>query len=146
MTHSIIMPDLGQTVAEGKILRWLKQPGDHVNRGEALLEVETDKVTMEVESYRSGYLRAILASEGEMASAMSPVAVLTDAIDEPVEGGGDGMAAGPGSISAAQASAVGHGSATAPAGTMQRKSGIHAGRVAATPAAKLRARERGVDL
>src|SRR5215831_7234812 len=96
MVHNIIMPDLGQTVAEGKILHWLKRPGDAVTRGEALLEVETDKVTMEVESYRSGYLRAILVGEGEMASAMSPIAVLTDQLDEISEEGNpeDAVAAG----------------------------------------------------
>ena len=85
MTHSVIMPDLGQTMAEGKILRWLKKPGDTISKGEALLEVETDKVTMEVESYRGGYLRAILVPEGEMASAMSPIAILTDHADEAYE-------------------------------------------------------------
>jgi pyruvate dehydrogenase E2 component (dihydrolipoamide acetyltransferase) len=49
MTHRVMMPDLGQTAAEGKIIRWLKKPGDMVAKGELLLEVETDKVTMEVE-------------------------------------------------------------------------------------------------
>ena len=59
------MPDLGQTVAEGKIVRWLKQPGDRVEKGEPLFEVETDKVTMEVEAYKAGYLRELLVAEGE---------------------------------------------------------------------------------
>src|SRR3990170_2979229 len=78
MTHTIIMPDLGQTTSEGKILKWLKKPGDKVSRGEFLLEVETDKVTMAVEAYVSGYLRAILVEEGQMASAMSPIAIVTE--------------------------------------------------------------------
>jgi len=79
------MPDLGQTVSEGKILKWLKKPGDKVSRGEFLLEVETDKVTMEVESYVSGYLRAILIEQGQMGSALSPIAIVTDSSDEPFE-------------------------------------------------------------
>lgn len=78
MTHTIIMPDLGQTTAEGKVLRWLKKPGEKVSRGEHLLEVETDKVTMEVEAYASGYLREILAEEGQLASALTPIAIITD--------------------------------------------------------------------
>src|SRR5579859_5235232 len=139
MTHSIIMPDLGQTVAEGKILRWLKQPGDPVARGEALLEVETDKVTMEVESYRSGYLRAILVGEGEMASAMSPVAVLTDRADEIVVNAGlrDAAAAGSRPEDRSDPSAPGQLS-SAPQAGLEVAGENH--RVAATPAARLRAR------
>jgi pyruvate dehydrogenase E1 component alpha subunit len=85
MVHTITMPDLGQTVSEGKILRWLKKPGDKVSRGEFLLEVETDKVTMEVESYVSGYLRAILVEQGQMGSSSNPIAIVTDSSDEPFE-------------------------------------------------------------
>jgi pyruvate dehydrogenase E2 component (dihydrolipoamide acetyltransferase) len=82
MKHEIIMPDLGQTAAEGKIVRWLKRPGEKVAQGDPILEVETDKVTMEVESYKAGYLRALLVNEGEMASAMAPIAILTDEPEE----------------------------------------------------------------
>jgi pyruvate dehydrogenase E2 component (dihydrolipoamide acetyltransferase) len=144
MVHNVIMPDLGQTVAEGKILRWLKRPGDVVSRGEALLEVETDKVTMEVESYRSGYLRTILVGEGEMASAMSPIAVLSDQLDEVFEHGypGDGLAGGPvGDHTSATPKQVSAASTPA-AGAVQN----HEQRVVATPASRLRAREHGVDL
>jgi pyruvate dehydrogenase E2 component (dihydrolipoamide acetyltransferase) len=147
MTHNIIMPDLGQTVAEGKILRWLKKPGDLVTRGEALLEVETDKVTMEVESYRSGFLRAILVGEGEMASAMSPVAVLTDRADEVLGNGGlrDAEAAGPVLEHGADPSTRGQAASELARG-VEPAGQNHSGRVAASPAAKLRAREAGVDL
>lgn len=143
MVHNIIMPDLGQTVAEGKILRWLKRLGDHVSKGEALLEVETDKVTMEVESYRSGFLRAILVSEGQMASAMSPVAVLSDQADEALRRDGEGIVTAAGSNGstlppdAPQVWPI-PGSAPAVQG--------HFGRVPATPAAKLFAREHGINL
>ena len=85
MTHSVIMPDLGQTVSEGKVLRWLKKPGDTVKKGEPLFEVETDKVTVEVEAYRDGTLREILAGEGQVASALTAVAILTDDAREPYE-------------------------------------------------------------
>ena len=57
MKHVIIMPDLGQTTSEAKIVSWLKNPGDKLAMGEPLLEVETDKATMDVEAYVGGYLR-----------------------------------------------------------------------------------------
>src|SRR5271165_7669705 len=85
MMHTIVMPDLGQTTAEGKILRWLKKPSEKVLKGDHLLEVETDKVVMDVESYLSGYLRRVLAAEGQMVSAMAPIAIVTDTLEEPLE-------------------------------------------------------------
>ncbi len=83
MTHTIIMPDLGQTTGEAKLLRWLKKPGDRVQKGEHLLEVETDKVTMEVEAYTTGYLREILVDEGNLACALAPIGIVTDDPNEP---------------------------------------------------------------
>src|SRR5262245_64192515 len=82
MKHIIIMPDLGQTSSEAKIISWLKKPGDKLAMGEPLLEVETDKATMDVESYVGGFLRKKLANEGEMVAASNPVAILTDTPDE----------------------------------------------------------------
>ena len=146
MTHHVIMPDLGQTAAEGKILRWLKRPGDQIGKGEALLEVETDKVTIEVESYKSGYLRAVLVPEGEMASAMSPIAILTDRPDETYENreAGEPMRSGSG-LGHAPRSSTGEAeytqAATRPVGAT-----VDATRMAATPAAKSRARELGLDM
>jgi pyruvate dehydrogenase E2 component (dihydrolipoamide acetyltransferase) len=144
MVHTMIMPDLGQTVAEGKILRWLKRPGDAVNRGEALLEVETDKVTMEVESYKSGYLRAILVGEGEMASAMSAIAVLTDQFDEIFEESRERSELAGGLGREGTSGTPEHVSTRAqPAGEALQSRDA---RVRATPAARLRARELSVDL
>ena len=56
MTNTVIMPQLGETVAEGKILKWFKSVGDDVKEGDNLFEVETDKVTLEVQSIVSGRL------------------------------------------------------------------------------------------
>ncbi|MEM1990623.1 MAG: dihydrolipoamide acetyltransferase family protein [Candidatus Bathyarchaeia archaeon] len=66
MVVEIIMPKLGQTMEKGKILRWLKKEGERVERGETLLEVETDKAVLEVEARGSGILKRILAQEGEV--------------------------------------------------------------------------------
>ena len=85
MRHTIILPDLGQTTSEAKILKWHKKPGDLVSAGEPLVEVETDKATMDVEAYVGGYLRATLVEEGQMATAKDPIAVLTDTAGEDFE-------------------------------------------------------------
>src|SRR3954447_25419263 len=62
----VTMPQLGESVAEGTIGKWLKQPGDHVAKYEPLVEVVTDKVNAEVPSPFEGVLREILAEEGSV--------------------------------------------------------------------------------
>jgi len=84
MLHVIILPDLGQTTNEAKILQWLKKPGEYVSRGEPLVSVETDKVNMDVESFESGYLRAVLVDEGAVVTALTRIAILTDSPDESI--------------------------------------------------------------
>ena len=81
MLKEIRMPDLGTTVDELRIIRWLKQPGDAVKRGEPLLEVETDKATMEVESYLAGYLKKIEAGEDTEVVAGDIIAYIGDEND-----------------------------------------------------------------
>jgi len=63
--HKVIMPKLGMTMESGLIVNWLKKEGKHVKKGEPLLDFMTDKVTIEVESFNTGYLKKILAREGE---------------------------------------------------------------------------------
>ena len=58
------MPALSSTMTEGKIVEWLKQPGDKVARGESVLVVESDKADMDVESFQDGYLAAVLMPAG----------------------------------------------------------------------------------
>jgi pyruvate dehydrogenase E2 component (dihydrolipoamide acetyltransferase) len=143
MNHRVIMPDLGQTAAEGKILRWLKKPGDRVAKGEALFEVETDKVTMEVESYQRGYLRALLVGEGQMASAMSPIAILTDSPEEVYEGSDvpGGHTTLPQKSNSETANLSGSGSGASVLSGLAPQS-----RPSATPAARAHARELGLQL
>ena len=64
MVTEIIMPKMGQTMEKGKIIKWLKKDGEKVERGEPLLEIETDKTTIEVEARDSGIVKT-LAQEGE---------------------------------------------------------------------------------
>ena len=76
MSADIIMPQLGETVAEGKILAWFKSVGDAVKAGDRLFEVETDKVTVEVEAISAGKLSEIRVGKGVSAKVGAVVAVL----------------------------------------------------------------------
>lgn len=76
MTETIIMPQLGETVAEGKILTWFKAVGDDIKVGDRLFEVETDKVTVEVEAVAAGKLSEIKVGAGVAVKVGSIVAVL----------------------------------------------------------------------
>ena len=79
------MPQLGETVTEGTITRWLKQVGDEVAEDDPLFEVSTDKVDTEVPSAHAGYLRAVLVEEGDTVPIGTPLAVLTVTADEPLD-------------------------------------------------------------
>lgn len=72
----IFMPALSSTMSEGKVVEWLKNVGDYVEAGEALMVVESDKADMDVEAFEDGYLAAILKEEGEMADVGAPVGIL----------------------------------------------------------------------
>lgn len=83
--YNITMPPGGQTTDESLIVKWHKQVGDKIERGDILFEIETDKATLEVESYCEGYLRAALYGEGEKASTGEIVAYIGK-IDEEIPG------------------------------------------------------------
>jgi pyruvate dehydrogenase E2 component (dihydrolipoyllysine-residue acetyltransferase) len=76
MSNEITMPKLSDTMEEGKILRWLKHPGDKIARGEAIAEVETDKADMVLESFDEGVLEQIKLSEGESAPVGAVIATM----------------------------------------------------------------------
>src|SRR6516225_2446535 len=71
------MPQLGETVTEGTVTRWLKQVGDPVAEDEVIFEVSTDKVDSEVPSPTSGYLAEILVPEGETVDVGTRLAVIS---------------------------------------------------------------------
>ena len=74
----VLMPQLGETVAEGKITKWFKSAGDAVKPGDNLFEIETDKVSMEVPSTTTGVLAEIRVAAGEVAPVGAVVAVISD--------------------------------------------------------------------
>jgi len=74
----VLMPQLGETVAEGKITKWFKAAGDAIKPGDNLFEIETDKVSMEVPSTSTGVLAEIRVAAGEVAPVGAIVAVISD--------------------------------------------------------------------
>ncbi len=72
----ITMPKMGFDMEEGTIVRWLKKPGDEIKKGEPIAEIETDKVTIEIEAFDSGKLTKIVADEGAVVPVGSTIAVL----------------------------------------------------------------------
>ena len=82
MSHEIFMPALSSTMTEGKIVEWLKNPGDKVERGESVLVVESDKADMDVESFQDGYLAAILMPAGSTAPVGETIGLIVENKDE----------------------------------------------------------------
>jgi pyruvate dehydrogenase E2 component (dihydrolipoamide acetyltransferase) len=76
ISSEITMPKLSDTMEEGKILRWLKHPGDSIKRGDALAEVETDKADMVLEAFDEGVLEQIKLKEGESAPVGAVIAMM----------------------------------------------------------------------
>jgi pyruvate dehydrogenase E2 component (dihydrolipoamide acetyltransferase) len=89
---TIEMPKMGDTMEEGKILRWLKKEGDPVKKGEFVAEVETEKVNIEIEAFTGGVLRKILIPAGKSAPVGASIA-LVGAADEPLPAGMNGPTA-----------------------------------------------------
>ena len=99
MPTTVIMPALELAQETGKVVRWLKSPGDTVTKGEPLLEIETDKVTTEIEAAASGILRDVTAREGDVVPVGQTIALI-------VAPGDAGAAALPSPPRAAGAAAV----------------------------------------
>ena len=74
---NVTMPRLGVTMSEGKVTKWLKREGDTVQKGEGILEIESEKLTSVVEAEESGVLRKIVVPEGSDAPVGSVVGILT---------------------------------------------------------------------
>src|SRR5216117_2388902 len=73
---TVEMPKMGDSMEEGKILRWIKKEGESVKKGEMLAEVEIDKVNIEIEAFASGILRKIIVPEGNAAPVGSKIALI----------------------------------------------------------------------
>ncbi|WP_344285312.1 biotin/lipoyl-containing protein, partial [Actinomadura napierensis] len=87
MPVSVTMPQLGESVTEGTVTRWLKKEGERVETDEPLLEVSTDKVDTEIPSPASGILTSITVAEDETVEVGAELAVIGDEGDAPSGGG-----------------------------------------------------------
>ncbi|MED5588980.1 MAG: 2-oxo acid dehydrogenase subunit E2 [Chloroflexota bacterium] len=143
MATSIVMPQMGYDMHEGKVVRWLKKEGEEVTRGEVIAEIETDKATVEYEAYTGGVMAKIVAEEGIAIPVGGLIAVMTapgEAIPEDIlTDAAIALAAdSPAPVAAAvQAREEPISAAVAPADTEE---------VRASPLARRLAKERGLDL
>jgi pyruvate dehydrogenase E2 component (dihydrolipoamide acetyltransferase) len=78
MAHEVVLPQLGQTMKEGTLVRILAADGDHVRTGDVLFEIETDKATLEIEADVEGFVKAILVEQGQTVPVQTPLLILGD--------------------------------------------------------------------
>ncbi|MGH3032786.1 MAG: dihydrolipoamide acetyltransferase family protein [Gaiellaceae bacterium] len=158
MANQVTLPRLGQGMEAGTIVKWLKSEGESVEKGEPLYELDTEKVTQEVEADFSGVLLKIVAGEGEEIEVGKPVAVIGDEGEEVAEEP-EAEAEGPTEVTEEEEAEEGE---PAPEREEERERGREAdepaprpevaeqrqdgGRVKASPLARRIARERGIDL
>jgi pyruvate dehydrogenase E2 component (dihydrolipoamide acetyltransferase) len=129
MPTNVIMPALELAQETGKVLRWMKAPGDPVRKGEPIVEIETDKVTVEIEAPASGILSNVTAREGDVIPVGQTIALIAEAREAPLTRPsphrGEGETAKPG---------------------LGREPGEGEGIIKASPLARRIAEEHGVDL
>jgi pyruvate dehydrogenase E2 component (dihydrolipoamide acetyltransferase) len=133
MPANVIMPALELAQETGKVLHWLKFPGDRVSKGEPIVEIETDKVTVEIEAPASGVLRDVTAQEGDVVPVGHTIAVIGDEARAPAPVAAPAPRDG-GRVAVASSAAGGTASAPAPAS------------IKASPLARKIAAEHSVDL
>ncbi|WP_424767202.1 2-oxoglutarate dehydrogenase complex dihydrolipoyllysine-residue succinyltransferase [Paenibacillus sp. sgz302251] len=135
----IIVPELGESISEGTITKWFVKEGDTVNQGDVLLELETDKVNIEISAENSGVVSSIAKKDGEVVLVGEAIG----AIGVGAAGGASAPAA-PAAEPAAVPKAEAPAPAPAPASAAPAKEGTAA--INASPAARKLAREQGIDL
>ncbi len=140
MATTVVMPQMGFDMQEGTIVRWLKQEGDEVSRGEPIAEIETDKAIVEMEAYASGTLLKTVVGEGETVPVGQTIAVI-GAPGEPLPD----LAAAPTAPAETEAPQE-----AAPAAEEARPAAeappAAAEQVRASPLARRLAEEKGIDL
>ncbi len=148
MIREVFMPALSSTMTEGKIVSWVKAPGDKVEKGETVVVVESDKADMDVESFHEGILAAIVVEAGGTAPVGEAIALLaeTEAEIEAAQQQAAAKAGTAGGEAAAAPAAVAVSKAPAPAAQNGASSSGGSGRVVISPRARKLAKELKVDL
>ncbi|MGC4192573.1 MAG: dihydrolipoamide acetyltransferase family protein [Thermomicrobiales bacterium] len=153
---TVIMPKMGDAMEEGTLLKWLKNVGEEVSEGDALAEIETDKVTLELEAQESGFLTNTLVEEGAVVPIGAPVATIGSQ-DEVGKGAGAAAAPSAAEEASAPAPAAAPEPASAPASVAaatapstdaapQIVNRAPGERLRASPLVKRLAEEHGIDL
>lgn len=149
MDEVVLMPRLSDTMTEGVIASWAKNVGDAIKKGDLLAEIETDKATMELESYKNGTLLYQGAKKGEKIQVNDLLCIIgeaatvnVDAIVSAVKGGGGVVSSNNSSASATETTLVE--SVAEPIATTASSS--ENGRIKASPLAKKLAADKGIDL
>lgn len=151
------MPALSSTMTEGKIVEWLKQPGDKVARGESVLVVESDKADMDVESFQDGYLAAVLMPAGSTAPVGETIGLIVETEAEIADAQAKAPSAPAAAPAPAPALAPTPAAVQTPAPTPAPAPApvaapapsapvVNDGRIVASPRAKKLASQMGVDL
>lgn len=148
MAKEVLLPELAESVVEGEIVRWLVAEGETVTADQPLVEVMTDKVTVELPSPYSGILRQQLVKEGQVVAVHAPIALIEDEAEAATEATAENDEGE--RLSLFKPSAEGDAAPPvqvrrAPPAAPPRASGAY-GRVLAVPAARKLARELGIDL
>ena len=138
MATLVVMPQMGYDMQEGTLLRWLKQEGEQVSRGEVIAEIETDKAAVEMEAFASGVLRKIVVREGVAVPVGETIAIIGEPDEELPE------VAAPAATSALPRAEVAVPAPPAPAPVSEAVPA--AGPLKASPVARRLADERGIDL
>ena len=134
---NVLMPQMGESVAEGTIVRWIKKVGDRVDRDEPLFEISTDKVDAEIPSPAAGILSEIRANEGDTVPVNSIVAIIGTGLDAPASA----VSAASTAAAPAKAAAIEKSAPTAPAPASE-----HVERDRTSPLVRQLAKEHNVDL
>jgi pyruvate dehydrogenase E2 component (dihydrolipoamide acetyltransferase) len=147
----IKMPRLSDTMEEGAISTWHKQPGDTVAVGDVLVEIETDKAVMEYEAYQAGTLAEILVPEGQNADIGAPIALLDDGTGGPAPSASAAAAPSPSperieQTPAAPAASAAAGETPGVAASSAANGSANGGRQFASPLVRKLARENHLDL
>jgi pyruvate dehydrogenase E2 component (dihydrolipoamide acetyltransferase) len=141
MIRDIFMPALSSTMTEGKIVSWVKAPGEKVSKGETVLVVESDKADMDVESFYEGYLAAILVEAGQEAPVGETIALIAETEAEIETAKAQAKSPGSASAPVAAPAPIPVPVAATPAPAVRSN-----GRVVASPKAKKLAKEFKIDL
>ena len=149
MEEVVLMPRLSDTMTEGVIASWVKKVGDTVKKGEVLAEIETDKATMELESYKNGILLYQGAGQGEKIQVNDLLCIIGEQgmnIDAIVAASNGDAAVSAAPVEVQVQSATNEGSASATVAQTEAPQVVNEGRILASPLAKKLAEEKGIDL